>query len=144
PGPTATEGSAVAGSLRTFASFGSIAGDVSDAQGFTGTANHPPPAIADFIGTTVRYEASYRLIEGDWGPVGAGVSARGFTFGTGFVDQDPTTTPLTVTELGSVSATSVVVAQIPEPASWLLLATGSGGLLAYARRRGCRRVPGRR
>src|SRR5262249_11474135 len=92
PGPTATAGRAVAGSLRTLAFFGPIAGDVRDAQGFTGTATHPPPAIADFIGTTVRYEASYRLIEGDWGLVGAGVSARGFTFGTGFVDQDPTTT----------------------------------------------------
>lgn len=128
PGPTGTEGSAVDGSLRTFASFGSFAGDVSDAQGFAGTANHPPPAIASFIGTSARYEASYRLIEGDWSLVGATVSGRGFRFGTGFVDLDPTT-PLTITALGSVSATSVVGAQIPEPATGVLLGLGLCGLL---------------
>jgi len=63
-----------------------------------GTVNHPPSAIADFVGTSVRYEATYSVIEGDWSLMDAGVSARGFRFGTGFgdLDLDPTT-PLTIT-----------------------------------------------
>jgi len=131
PGLSGTEGSAVNGSLRTFASFAAFAGDLSDANGFTGTANNPPPDIASFVGTSVRYEATYRLIQGDWNLMGADVSSRGFRFGTGFADLDPTTTPLTFTSLGNVSVTSAVVPQVPEPATFVLLGLGMFGLLGY-------------
>ncbi len=131
PGLSGTEGSAVDGSERTFASFASFAGDFSDANGFTGTANNPPPDIASFVGTSVRYEATYRLIEGDWSLGGADVSSRGFRFGTGFADLDPTTTPLTFTSLGNVSVTSAVVSEVPEPATFVLLGLGMFGLLGY-------------
>jgi hypothetical protein len=127
PGLSGVEGSAVNGSERTFTSFAAFAGDFSDANGFTGTANNPPPDIASFVGTSTRYEATYRLIEGDWSLVGADVSPRGFRFGTGFADFDPST-PLTITSLGSVSATSAVV---PEPATFVLLGLGMFGLLGY-------------
>ena len=97
-----------------------------------GTVNHPPSAIADFIGTSVRYEATYSVIEGDWRLEGAAVSARGFSFGPGFGDLDlDSTTPLTITSLGSVSATSVVVSQVPEPATFVLLGIGIWGLIGY-------------
>jgi len=131
PGLSGTEGSAVNGSLRTFTSFATFAGDFSDANGFTGTANNPPPDIASIVGTSVRYEATYRLIEGDWSLGGADVSSRGFRFGTGFADLDPTTTPLTFTSLGSVSVTSAVVSEVPEPATFVLLGLGMFGLLGY-------------
>jgi hypothetical protein len=132
PGLNGTEGSAVNGSLRTFASFASQAVDLSDNGPFgplTGTANHPPSIITNFVGTSVRYQATYRLIEGDWSLAGADVSSRGFSFGTGFVDLDPTT-PLAITSLGNVSVTSVI-SQIPEPATFVLLGLGMFGLIGY-------------
>ncbi len=109
PGPTGTEGSAVDSATRTFASFASFAGDFSDAQGFSGTANTPPLEITSFTGIQVRYEASYRVIAGtegrDWTLLGQAIAPRGYRFGTGFTNLGTAT----IRPVGSVRVTSTVV-----------------------------------
>jgi hypothetical protein len=113
PGPTGTEGSGVDSLLRTFASFASFAGDFSEAQGFSGTADNPPPAITSFIGTQVRYEASYRVILGiegrEWTLLGEATHPRGYRFGTGFTTQGLAL----ILPVGSVHVTSTVETMPP-------------------------------
>ncbi|HSX83461.1 MAG TPA: PEP-CTERM sorting domain-containing protein [Candidatus Saccharimonadia bacterium] len=130
PGLGGTAGSASNGSLRTFASFGSVAADLSDGNGFAGTANHPPSAINDLIGASARYEATYRVIEGAWSLLGEDVSSRGFSFGTGFTDLFPND-PLAITALGSISVSSVIGSAVPEPATLILFSLGICGLIGY-------------